>query len=367
MTARLAGAVRDARSGAAAVAASGRPVIGIVGRDVPSLLIAAAGAHSFRIAPVECPTEDAHAIMGRAIDRAATLVLAAVLSGELDFLSGLFISRDSDASVRLYYTLQELRRRGRIGLPVQLVDQVHQHRESTITFNITQLARMWDTVERWASTSITADALRSAHANLSVVRAELERMRTHRRAARFSGTAALHGYRIAASLPPAQVVGLLRDAMAEARDGAAPGEFPVFLTGSAPLGDELYRAIEAAGATVVGEDHDWGDPLLSDVLPSRLDENRDALLRELVLARLGGAPASASSTMAARAQATREGIFASGARGLLSVVRPHDEAPAWDWRLQSRLAGVPAVMLRGDAAEDEAQIVTAVESLRAAS
>jgi len=367
VTAQLAGAVRDARSRAAAVAASGRPVIGIVGRDVPALLVAAAGALAFRLAPEPAATEETDAIMGRAVDRAASLVLAAVLAGSLDFLSGLLISRDTEASVRLFYTLQELRRRGRIAMPVQLVDQVHQDRESTVQFNIAQLEHMWTTVEQWTLRPITADSLHGAHAELTAVRTELERARAHRRAARFGGTSALHGYRAAATLPAAEAIDLLRAAMAEATDAAAPGDFPVFLTGSAPLGDEVYRAIEGAGATVVGEDHDWGDPILSDRLPSGVDRDRSALLRELVLSRLRGAPASASATMAARAEASREGIRVAGARGLLSIVRPHDEAPAWDWRLQSARAGVPGLMLRGDAAEDPERIAAAVESLRVAS
>jgi len=157
VTAQLAGAARDARSRAAAVAASGRPVIGIVGRDVPALLVSAAGAHAFRLAPEPVATQEADAIMGRAVDRAASLVLAAVLDGSFDFLSGHLISRDTEASVRLFYTLQELRRRGRIAMPVQLIDQVHQNRESTVQFNIAQLERMWTTVEQWTLTSITTE------------------------------------------------------------------------------------------------------------------------------------------------------------------------------------------------------------------
>jgi hypothetical protein len=363
VTGELETAARGARSAAAAIAASGRTVVGIVGRDVPALLVAAAGAHPFRIAPEGTPTDETDHFLGRAVDRAATLVLASVLDGTLDFLSGILISRDTEASVRLFYTLQELHRRGRITVRVSLVDQVHQNRESTVQFNIAQLAGMVHTLENWTSAPITEASLHDARAELVGLRAELERVRAERRARRLAGTTALHAYRVAAALPPAATIKLLR----ATNTGAKDADFPLFLTGSAPLGDEVYRAVEAAGATIVGEDHDWGDPILSDDLPARVDLGREQLLRDLALARLGGAPASASSTMAARASATRDGIIATGARGLLSVVRPHDEAPAWDWRLQSARAGVPAAMVRGEAADDPQQIVAAVESLRAAS
>ncbi|MCX7520704.1 2-hydroxyacyl-CoA dehydratase family protein [Microbacterium sp. STN6] len=363
MTSELERAARDVRSAVAIVAASGRPVIGIVGRDVPAVLVAASGAHPYRIAPGDELTDEADAVMGRAVDRAASRVLAAVMAGSLDFLRGILVSRDCEASVRLFYTLQELHRRGAIAPPVHLVDQVHQNRESTLQYNVAQLATMWEMVEAWASGGISTRSIEAARNELADVRGELERRRSWRRSGRLSGTAALHGYRVAAALPPTDAARLLRDAGSEADDAG----FPVFLTGSAPLGDEVYRAIEGAGARVVGEDHDWGDPILTDRLPARIARDRDSLLRELATARLAGAPAAASSTMAARAKATREAIAASGARALLSVVRPHDEAPAWDWRHQREQADVAAAMVRGEAADDLEQVVAVVETLRAAS
>jgi len=349
--------------------ADGRPVIGIVGRDVPALLVAGAGAQPFRIPPADLRTgdtglDDAYAVMGRAVDRAAAAVLAAVLSGELDHLSGILISHDSEGSLRLFYTLQELHRRGRTAVPVHLVDQVHLARESTVRFNTGQLSAMWDVVSDWTSTSITSESLESSRAELAELRVVLEQLRMDRHSGRVSGVAALRGYRAAATVAPAEAIGLLQRDRHD-RPEHDDVRIPMFLTGSAPLGDDLYLAIEEAGMLIVGEDHDWGDPILSDRLPETIDPDRNALLRELALARLNGAPASASSSMASRAHATRTAIVASGARALLSVVRPHDEAPAWDWHHQSAQAGVPGVMVRGDAADDPAQVVEAVTSLRA--
>lgn len=369
MTGGLEGAVRGARDAARAMAASGRPIVGIVGRDVPAVLVTAAGGHPFRIAPESEAAEAvaaADAVLGRAIDRAATLVLAAVLAGSLDFLAGILVSHDSEASVRLFYALQELHRRGRIAVPVRLVDQVHQDRESTLRFNVSQLAGMQQSVESWTSTPVTAASLRDAVDAHGAVRAELVRLRGLRGAATLSGTRALHAYRAAAALAPERTVPLLRE-LPDSAAAVPASALPVYLTGSAPLGDEVYRAIEAAGALVVGEDHDWGDPILSDRLPRADAQLGDPLLHDLAVARLRGAPASATSTMASRAAATRDGIEASGARALLSVVRHHDEAPAWDWRHQSARAGVPALLVRGDDADAPDRIAAAVETLRAAS
>jgi len=76
VTTQLETAAHGARSAAAAIASSGRAVVGIVGRDVPALLVAAAGGHPFRIAPEGAPSDETDHFLGRVVDRATTLVQA---------------------------------------------------------------------------------------------------------------------------------------------------------------------------------------------------------------------------------------------------------------------------------------------------
>jgi hypothetical protein len=355
-------------------ARSGTPVVGIVGRDVPAVLVSAAGAEPFRVCAGDVVSDEASTIMGRAVDRAAAAVLTAVLAGSLDFLRGILISHDSEGSVRLFYTLQELHRRGRVSTPVRMVDQVHVDRPSTVRFNQTQLSQLCETLADWTGREITDETFSTAVAEHAAVRTALGIMRESRRPCATNGTGgttgttALHCYTVAACVPPADAARIIATAHNDPSP-TAQGDalaLPVFLTGSSPIGDSLYRLIESAGAVIVGEDHDWGDPILSDRLPEHAPAARDDLLLELALSRLRGAPAAATSSMAARAEATRAGIDASGARALLSIVRAHDEAPLWDWRHQSAMAGVPAVQLRDDAADDPASIRAAIETLRAA-
>jgi hypothetical protein len=275
--------------------------------------------------------------------------------------------------------MQELHRRGRISVPVRMVDQVHLDRPSTVRYNQGQLSQLLDTLADWTGHEITDKSFATALAEHSAVRTALHTMRESRRLCATKGTgttglAALHCYTIAACVPPTDAARIITAAHNDRpRTNDRPGTaqsavpaLPVFLTGSAPIGDRLYRLIESAGAVIVGEDHDWGDPILSDRLPERAPAARDELLLELALSRLRGAPAAATSSMAARAKATRAGIDASGARALLSIVRAHDEAPLWDWRHQSATAGVPAVQLRDDAADDPTSIRAVIETLREA-
>jgi hypothetical protein len=352
-------------------ARSGRPLVGIVGRDVPAVLVSAAGAEPFRICVSDVVSDEATTIMGRAVDRAAAAALTAVLSGSLDFLRGILISHDSEGSVRLFYTLHELHRRGRISTPVRMVDQVHLNRPATLRFNHAQLSQMWDTLVDWTSSAITNESLATAIAEHAAVRTALRTMRDTRRRGGTTGLAALHCYTVAACVRTADAASIIAAAHNQPPTAEADvPALPVFLTGSSPIGDRLYRLIESAGAVITGEDHDWGDPILSDQLPQPVPAARDDLLLKLAASRLHGAPAAATSSMAARAKATREGIAASGARALLSIVRAHDEAPLWDWRHQSATAGVPAVQLRENAtdnpADDAASIRAVIETLRAA-
>ena len=161
-----------------------------------------------------------------------------------------------------------------------------------------------------------------------------------------SGLDALHAYAIASSRPPADGARLLsrfRESLRRSKSGGGPR---IFVTGSTPVGDSLYARIEESGATIVAEDHDWGDLMLCrrpTVLPA--GTSLDTSLATLRDALLLSAPASHTSTQHERAEATRDAIASSRATALLSVVREHDDAPAWDFPAQAELAGVPSVAL----------------------
>ncbi|GAA2749365.1 2-hydroxyacyl-CoA dehydratase family protein [Amnibacterium kyonggiense] len=337
-------------------AEAGDAVVGIVGRDVPAVLVAAAGGVPFRIPAEEADTAEAAEYLGGAVDRAALLVAAAMLAGRYDALRGVLVAHDSEASVRLAAALHELHRRGRIRVPVLLVDQVHLPRESTLRFNTGRLLGMVETVEGWTGSSITAASLAAAWDGRSATVAALRRIRDARSAPDGpTGTAALHAYGVTAA---GEDAGVDADGALDAREAAA---LPVWLTGSAPISDRLYRLVESAGAVIVGEDHDWGDPVASDDPGDVVPRTREEAALAAASARLHGDPASATSSMAARAAATAAGVGRTGARALLAVVRDHDDGPLWDWSRQRAAAGVPAVLVRGD---DPAAVLDGLETLR---
>jgi len=376
--ARIANARRLANDGA--------PVVGLVGADIPRSLVTAAGAVPLRLFGAESPsarasensTSEANAeakeLIGRAVDPATTDILRDVLDGEWDFLTGILVSHDCQASIMLFYSLRELSRAGSISIPVHLVDLVHLNREASLRFDIAQLRSAAGVLASWTGHDVTASSLRGAMTVTAQVGEELDRLQEIRRmrGAAIGGIDALHAYGVASALPPENAVALLRAVLAQLPEPTGDGaDLRLFFTGSTPRGDKLYRAIEKHDAVIVGEDHDWGDLVLTvrPVIPAQ-GAGLEELFAALATALLRGAPAAPTSGQNARGHAVREAIAASGARALLSVVREQDEAAAWDFPHQSSEAGVAAVMvdrLPADLdATVEAQLADALSALRGA-
>ncbi|MGY1603560.1 2-hydroxyacyl-CoA dehydratase [Geodermatophilus sp. SYSU D00815] len=318
-----------------ALAADGRPVIGVVGADVPAELVEAAGAVAYRLhGSPDVLSEEARAILGGAQDPVAHSLLTRLLDGSLAFLTGLVVSRDSQSSLQLFYALRELRRLepARRLPPVVLLDLLHLPTPHTARYDEARLRQLAGTLAGWTGTAPTAERLAAAVPAAARVRGLLRDLRP-----RATGTTALHAVGAAAALPAADVAPLLEQVLTEPAE--APAARRVFLTGSGQDTDELYRALEEElGCLVVGEDHDWGVAALP-AAPAAPD------LAALALAYRDRGPAAPTASIPARAAATAERVRTARADLLLAVVREHDEAPAWDFPAQAAAVDVPAVLL----------------------
>jgi benzoyl-CoA reductase/2-hydroxyglutaryl-CoA dehydratase subunit BcrC/BadD/HgdB len=374
----LATAYDNRLSHSRAAAASGTPVIGLVGADIPRSLVAAAGATPFRLFGVGQISEESAELLGRSVDSATLAMLTSILAGDYDFLTGILVSHDCQASIHLFYTLRELVRAGRLSVPVHLVDLVHLDREPSRVFDVAQLTEAARVLGTWTGTAVTAESLLRSMADAAELSQVLRQLQALRRenSTVLSGVDALHAYGVASAMPAIEAQALLRsvaDSLTADADspptptGLAPA-IRIFLTGSSPQGDALYRAIEQQSVTIVGEDHDWGDLALTVVPaipdgPPRLAD----LIDSLAVALLRAAPAAATSGQGARGQATRDGVAGSRATALLSIVREHDDAAAWDYPHQSTESGVPSALLaRASDPVDSAQLDDALRELRVA-
>src|SRR5690606_16936325 len=136
---------------------------------------------------------------------------------------------------------------------------------------------------------------------------------------------ALDLIRVVAQLPLARGDALIA-ALGEAQKAApALSGKRVLVTGSRHETSVLYRAIEAGGAVVVGEDHAWGDPWVAALL----DEALDPLEAISARSQSPSWPSPVQSS-AVRAAALAERAEALGIDAVIHCVIGSDEAAPWD-------------------------------------
>lgn len=340
--ARLARHADDRTSEARRLRARGHPVIGYVGADVPVEVLTAAGALPVRLAGA--PGTDSAAgdrYLGRGLDPAARSVLTLLLEGGYGDLDGVVVSRDCEASARLFYALRELRRvEPATALPpVHLVDVLHLPHRTTTRYVRAKIGQLRACAETWTGRNVTAQGLAEAieaHDRVRHLLARLARLR----GSRLTGTQALRVTAATTALPAHLAAELLEDLLAEADTLPAATGLPVFLTGSGHDTPHVYAALEEAGLLVVGEDHDWGDLLFH----RRVGEPTEAALVERYQ---HNGPSAPRASIRRRAEHTATAARARGARALLSYVRDNDGAPLWDFPAQRTAAALPALLLEG--------------------
>ncbi|PXY35889.1 2-hydroxyacyl-CoA dehydratase subunit D [Prauserella flavalba] len=318
-----------------------RPVVGYVGADVPVELLTAAGMHPLRLtgSPGE-PSTAGDRYLGTGLDPVARSVLTRLLDGAYGHLDGLVVSRDCEASSRLFYAVRELKRIDPAAPlpPVQLVDVLHLPHRTTTRYVHAKLAGLRATLETWAGRPITDDDLAEAigqHNRLRHLLREIGELRG-RTPALLSGTQALSLVAATTRLPVRDACSLAERLLAE-----QPSEVDglrVFLTGSGHDEPGVYAALEEAGLVIVGEDHDWGDLL------SLRDVEAPTMLALAERYQHNG-PSAPRASIRRRAEHTSSAARARGAGALISYARVHDDAPPWDFPAQRALCGLPSVLL----------------------
>jgi len=297
-----------------------RPVLGVIGNDVPRQLVLAAGIlprrlHGSWTAPVD---ERAAALLGAA-DAVAARLLAQVRTEPLD---GLVVCNDSQASLRVFYVLRATMPE----LPVHLLDLPRDDRPAARRFVRRQFEGLLAFCLRIGGAvpepATLADAARAERA-VGDARA---RLRERRRAqpARVRGAVALDALLDSTRLDPATAVARLDAAV----DDAPTTGIRVHVTGSGHPDADVYRVLEEGGAVVVSEDHDTGDAAW---VGNAVDgDDVDAVLDGLVARHFARVATSPTALSADRADITADTALDAQVDIALALIRAADEAPLWD-------------------------------------
>ncbi|KID30047.1 Benzoyl-CoA reductase/2-hydroxyglutaryl-CoA dehydratase subunit, BcrC/BadD/HgdB [Prauserella sp. Am3] len=338
----LIGAARDRTAFARNWRAQGTGVVGYVGADVPVELLTAAGMLPLRLwGDPDGPREAGDRCLGTGLDPVARSVFTRLLDGAYGALDGLIVSRDCEASSRLFYGLRELRRvEPSVALPpIALADVLHLPHRTTTHYVHSTLARLRGTVATWAGHAITdLPAAIAAHDRLRTLLSDVAALR-RTRPARITGTQALNIVAATTTMPVEHACTLLERLLDEAGTLPEHDGLRVYVTGSAHDTPEVYAELEANGFLVVGEDHDWGDLLFQQ-------EVRRPTLLALAERYQHNGPSAPRSSIRRRAAHIAASARACHAEALLCYVREHDDAPPWDYPAQRDAAGLPSVMVR---------------------
>ncbi|RAY16029.1 2-hydroxyacyl-CoA dehydratase [Actinomadura craniellae] len=324
-----------------AAAARGGPVYGYVGADVPVEQLTAAGVLPVRLwGDPAGDTAPGDRYLGKGLDPVARSVLTRLLAGAYGTLDRVVVSRDCEASLRLFYALRELRRvEPELDLPEPyLVDVLHLPHRTTTRYVRARLEQFRDRLHDWTGTTADLPGAIARHDEQRRLLAEAAELR---RAvpARLTGTEFLAVAGAGTVLPVTEHLDLLRRLLAEAADLPEHTGRRIFLTGSGHDTPEVYRALEGAGHLVVGEDHDWGDLL-------HLRQVGTGTLTALAERYQHNGPTAQRATTRARAAHTAAAARACRAEALVGYARRGDEAPPWDFPAQrAALPELPAALL----------------------
>lgn len=290
------GAVADRLRG------EGARVLRVLGQDAPYALLRAAGFAPVRMVPRPGPTPDADLLAGDGTlshrGRSLLQQIVADTSGE----ALLFTHADSELP-QLFATVRELLRTGDMPpRPVHMLDLLHLPRESSRKYNKGQIAAL-------------AEWLRQLNGPMASIAADEERARPAA-IAHLAGPLRIAAIAAAHALPPAEWRELVGAAASE-REGT-----PVFVLGSAQYSTARQRELEARGFVTLGDDQDWGDPLVEGWAdsPATLDGLADPA--RLVPRILAPAPVRLERIVARMA--------ALGSSHAIIVESDHDDATAWD-------------------------------------
>jgi 2-hydroxyglutaryl-CoA dehydratase, D-component len=312
--------------------------IGIVGSDVPYELVRAAGLRPIRLkGNPNRPTARADRLLGRRVDPQIRSIAEWLLERDHDGMRGLLISHDNHSHLRLFGMLRAVRALDPSALPpLHFCDLLHSSQAACVTYTRARLLELRDLLSQWSGNAISESSLRSQIAAANAQRATLRSLAALRR-------------QTPPTLTGSQTLALLNAAWRD--EGlnlpiARPDHrstYRVFLTGSSHDNACAYEAIEAGGCVIVGEDHDWGDAGID----LDLDEQQDpfaAFSSRLALA----PPASAKSSITARAAYVVCAALNAGADAVIAFIREGDAGPRWDIPDQRRAleaGGLPLLLI----------------------
>jgi benzoyl-CoA reductase/2-hydroxyglutaryl-CoA dehydratase subunit BcrC/BadD/HgdB len=355
----IAAAYADRTAAARAWKAAGGKVVAYLCDTTPEELIEAAGFMAYRITgdPDEAPDSlkqylfpfwKKHSLSSRQVKQGMNnSMLDLIFKGRFDFVDYLVIAYSRKNYLAFWSQLTDAKKHyPDLKIPeLYILDRAITPFFDSALFNRDRVFDFRAKLEEWSGKPISEAAMSAAIAarneNKQLMRNALALPKAE--PPRLSGVEALQVIAAGQFLPIATANALTAAALEEAsaRDGR-PGQ-RVFVGGSPQDNTQLYETIEAQGATVVGEDHNWGSRYAEHLV----DESLGAI--EGIAERYHKKPAGVQYPLSAAVDACKRRAEACGAQAAVFSVYAHDDHQLWDIPDERNAladAGIPSIYLQ---------------------
>jgi len=310
---------------------SGGKVAGYIGVDVPEELLIAAGFFPLRITgDPGGSTALADKYVGTAFSPMVRSIFNRLLDGTYAFLDHLIISNSSEATLRLFYCLREIKRLEPYpGLPdIYFFEFLHTKFRTSVLYNRDRVGEFKKQLQKWIGKEITGDALREAitlcNENRHLLH-EIARLRTEAMP-RLSGVEALQIIGASMFMPKTDHNKLLRRLLNEADQLPTRDGMRLFIEGSSPDHLQFYELVESGQATIVAEDSDWGNRYFDMLVDESIDP-LDAITDRYHFK----APSPTKSTIQERVDYCVRKATEATVDGVIFFILHSENPPSWDY------------------------------------
>ncbi|MFL6728163.1 MAG: 2-hydroxyacyl-CoA dehydratase [Sphingomicrobium sp.] len=306
-----------------------------LGLDAPLELIRAAGALPVRVvAPSSLATPRTDRIMG---DASMGIRGKRLLEQLIGSPHAALITHADAVQPQLFAALREL---GRLGEPVpervHFLDLLHLDRDSSRRYNQKRLAQLIDWLSRLTGKRLNDGDLGGTLSTVARQRDLIARAGELRRRRRpqLSGTDMLNIVAASCVLSTETHISLLEELLSSAEGLRQLDGKRLYLCGSPQEDSSHYEAIEALGAIIVGEDHEWGERYRS-ATPTSASDISDPAVRRV------------PRTVGPNERAARivEDSVQCGAEAIIHLSISEDEAAPWDVAALARATDLPLLAL----------------------
>lgn len=262
---KLIQAARDPSLIAAQLQQQGHKTIRVLGADAPFELLRALGFSPVRlVADLEMQTPIADELIGtKTMGQRGRSLLQQILSDQTN--TPLLITHADNELPKIFSALRELLRTDEIEpRPVFFLDFLHLPKQTSQTYNKIRLQQLVQALESFSEQKLTNDSWQKAitdhKTNLTLLQ-EAKNLRDGQ-SPLLSGAEFYAMTAAAQILPTEQLAPLFRQAIEECKKQAYINVKRLITAGAPQFTDSVYLELSKAGYQIVGDIHDFGDPLL---------------------------------------------------------------------------------------------------------